>query len=700
MKTNTQNQQIQKTLVGNNCEKVKFSETIIKKRNSIQIDSNKTINNLLCKPKVKDSNTQTDYDSTSFNSKDSELSYGFIMTDNIENYNKLRKNSLIASDLISKFPYQLLFSDTKPRYQSTLLSKKNNLLDSFIIDKVIDNNELNKIKNGTIEEKNSSIMSQNMDNSILSDSSEIFDIIVKEGLYSERDYIPNEKGLNLNQANSNQNANHDVSNKLKIILSDFSIKECNYSQRSLKAEEIFKEFFKTQNQKILGMIRFDDKEISKLCYILAYNPIKTLKNKQSFKFLISFINDILDEKNGYSFVKNMKLRHIIYDESIFEEFSDLVEKIKNPIFKKIFFKEIDLKEIWKEFTFFTLIKKTKKGETKNTNLVVSILKNVFSDIDFNYKGTILYDFLLKNFTSFSKNKTATYVIQAFIEYILDEDIFITLSENINNILNNNTKSGMFVVQKFLESDYSDENKKIIIDKIMKNSFSLCKKRYASTLIEFLFKTFQAQTIPNFLKSISTNELLDIILDQYGNFIIQKLLQKTLNEDCLNKYLVELLKKLEKIIDYIDSEKIWIKWTDTLNHYKEEIKKKRELNKKIKIENEKKILKIKQQISESKHEVKIKNLEVEMVNSPLKASNNYPQFISISTPNQLVYYPPQMTQIAWQNTRLPTFPANQTAPLVYGYPYQQQVFPNQILQIPIRIQTTSNLNSSLYYSPQN
>lgn len=118
------------------------------------------------------------------------------------------------------------------------------------------------------------------------------------------------------------------------------------------------------------------------------------------------------------------------------------------------------------------------------NIVEYFMKHFYSDEP--SKHSTLFNVIDHNFVEFAQSNYTTFVVQAYISYFARDPPFKKIMKNFEQL--SLTRNGVFVVIAGLKG-YKQHKLKQLIDKIISNSEYLCTSKYASTMMEYVFKNF-------------------------------------------------------------------------------------------------------------------------------------------------------------------------------------------------------------------
>ena len=326
-----------------------------------------------------------------------------------------------------------------------------------------------------------------------------------QNLNSNNNFISNFNNLNLLQNNKNKNypINPMIDNTEDLIQNAPNyIKDqtgCRYIQKKIDENPLI-------SNKLFEILY---QYLTALCRDLFGNYVvqKLLENVNP-KYLIRFIELI---SNDF-----LNLATSTYGTRVIQKILEIVV-IKNNI------PEQD-KEIYEQC--FKLINNHITNDivalSSNNNSSHIIIKYVN---EIRYPNNIqLFNEVYKNFLSLCKDKHGCCVIQKCIEAGNQEqkNKLLELSNlNCENLISD--QFGNYVIQFVVNLNLKIVNQKVC--QVLKNNlYQLCKEKYASNVIEkfFLNKSEESLEIIDILLK-NEKMLHELILDQFGNYIIQRIL---------------------------------------------------------------------------------------------------------------------------------------------------------------------------------
>lgn len=182
------------------------------------------------------------------------------------------------------------------------------------------------------------------------------------------------------------------------------------------------------------------------------------------------------------------------------------------------------------------------------------------------KHSELFELIDQNFLEYAQSNYTTFVVQAYLHFYGPEPPFRKILKNFEHL--SLTRNGVFVIIAGLKG-YKQYKLQQLLDKIINNSEYLCTSKYASTMMEFVFRNFGFHVHEKFIQKklnfLYGNSIilsfLDIINNSYGNFIIQKLLH--LVSPTQRK---TLLNEISEIVPYLPKKNVKTKWNAIIDEH--------------------------------------------------------------------------------------------------------------------------------------
>jgi hypothetical protein len=155
-----------------------------------------------------------------------------------------------------------------------------------------------------------------------------------------------------------------------------------------------------------------------------------------------------------------------------------------------------------------------------------IIQKFLEDVKHTKQKSFITNIIRDNFVKISTHKFGCCTIQKFLKETYDEDEkkinLLLVKKHIYQILSN--QYGSYVFQYIIEKEDRD-TKMEILNQILPHLIKICKTKYSSNAIEKCFE-FHFEEIHNVIVSKiceCNNNIKDLIMDPYGNYIIQKAL---------------------------------------------------------------------------------------------------------------------------------------------------------------------------------
>ena len=139
-------------------------------------------------------------------------------------------------------------------------------------------------------------------------------------------------------------------------------------------------------------------------------------------------------------------------------------------------------------------------------------------------GLKIYDIIIENSTELCKNRHGCCVIQKYIEVrdpIMIPKLLDKLIEDSLELITN--QFGNYVIQTILSiGDKKYGN--ILANKITPNVVYYAKEKYSSNVVEKCLQYCDGENFEKLIESIQKEDnLTDLMLDEHGNYIVQKVL---------------------------------------------------------------------------------------------------------------------------------------------------------------------------------
>ena len=379
----------------------------------------------------------------------------------------------------------------------------------------------------------------------------------------ENEYISNTNNFTLNYLNKNFN----LSNKNILFQNKNSSNNVNYNNsNNLNIFEDNNNLINNHETKILNKI----------------NSIKPNLEEEKINLeIISHAPSFIRDQTGCRLIQkkideNPKISNDIFNSLYYELMSMSTDLFGNYVIQKLL-DNISIENLEK-FTELISIKFNYIATSTYGTRVIQKLLEILSKENENKESREIYDnlfnslnkMIIKSIVQLSSDSNSCHIIIKYVNVIK----YPKNCEMFNSVFNNfiplcKDKHGCCVIQKCIEAGINEQKEKLytlsnkycnqlisdqfgnyviqyvvglnneiinknIVKVIMDDLIKLCKEKYASNVIEkFLFvKSFESKEV---IQSIINHEnnLHELIIDQYGNYIIQRILSIVSPEIRLN-----------------------------------------------------------------------------------------------------------------------------------------------------------------------
>lgn len=145
----------------------------------------------------------------------------------------------------------------------------------------------------------------------------------------------------------------------------------------------------------------------------------------------------------------------------------------------------------------------------------------------------IYEIVENQFLSITNSKHGVCVVQKCVSEgntNQKEKILYLINTNIKEIITD--QFGNYLIQYLLTSQEVKLNDiNTILNFILENIFNLCKLKFSANVIEKCFENSNEEIKSRIIKSLVQNDkyLIELLMDQYGNYVVQKALLVTKGE---------------------------------------------------------------------------------------------------------------------------------------------------------------------------
>jgi len=355
----------------------------------------------------------------------------------------------------------------------------------------------------------------------------------------------NDNNLNKNNMNNNMNNNNNIYNNSKsnnspyinknfyeltdeeiINLSCDLIKDqlgCRFMQEKIKSNHQF------ANELLFPKIKFNLKELC--CDNFGNYFLQVLVDILSF-----------DNINKFFDITQNDFTEICISPHGTRVIQKIIDKISaTPILMNRFIYNLNSKDLG-------IIFKSPYGNHMIQKFLGTIHASEYS--------IFIYNYVYKYFLDIADSKHGVCVIQKCVtegEEKQRAKLYELILNNFNNLIKD--QFGNYLIQYILiNTKTEDKFKEIlpIIYKIEENMVNFCKSKYSANVIEKCFENCENMIREHILNSLLTNNsenIVDILIDQYGIYVIQKAFK--INNIIYKNKLIEIINSKEKELKKIN-----------------------------------------------------------------------------------------------------------------------------------------------------
>ena len=166
--------------------------------------------------------------------------------------------------------------------------------------------------------------------------------------------------------------------------------------------------------------------------------------------------------------------------------------------------------------------------------------------DYPKMSSSINEIIISNSQSLAMHRHGCCVLQKYLEgnnRVFKENLIKNLIQNALSLITD--QFGNYVIQSILllnEAKFSEK----IAEKICDNIVYYSKHRYSSNVVEKCFDHCEKKDIAKFIEKLNDmGSVQDLILDEHGNYVIQKVLSNA-NKEIQNKVIEYIIPVLDKI----------------------------------------------------------------------------------------------------------------------------------------------------------
>ena len=357
----------------------------------------------------------------------------------------------------------------------------------------------------------------------------------------------NKSQLSMNSLHSLNSSNKNKSN-LKKTQKNFNGKNNPNKIRNYKEKLIL--MIKSQNSSKTLQKKFEEKNnefISKF-YEQIKNNLFEIFNDQYGNYVIQKFVEQCDKKIISSMLKKLyqlgnmennfnNNKNYLYEISINPYGTRALQKMLDNLGNALTEEDINIILKFSQGNIYPMIK-----DINGNHVIQSIIENI-KNKDY---LTPIYKELCENIIPIMKTKSGSCcVFPKILNNINEEDsdkVINCIIDNIDKLIND--ENANFAIQKIIKLNKNCYNNKIfnyIQDKIIK----LSMQKFSSNVIETFIVNIPYLKEKIIAKIIESNNVINLLCDKFGNYIIQKSLSKANNDDF--NTIIKIIKNNIKIL---------------------------------------------------------------------------------------------------------------------------------------------------------
>ena len=461
---------------------------------------------------------------------------------NFSNYNNLNNNNMNINNI---YQQNILF---KSQTQGKKQRKENYYQKNNIINQNTNfQNNFNYIRNNHVSNYQNSDYNLNQNNIGNINNNNYSNMIIPNNM--NINYYQNSNQSNLYNNNNNQARNNYqmINNIPYLINSDKNIRNKNQSKKGVGNKQ------KRQNLNLLS-----NEEIAKQAYILVkdqngcrYLQKRVENNKDLvpsifFPSILGHFDELSNDQFGNYYIKII-IKYLSND-MIYKLIS-----LIHPSFSKIGTNQFGTKVI----QYLIELLNDEKNFILFVDKIIPHVVNLINDLNgihiiqklltINHQYTqLIYNTIFNNIELISVTRDGSnFIIKKLFDFIDDNNLTLLLN-SINQKLDViiTDQFGNYIIQNILKK-CNILQKYQIIENITKNLVKFSNQKFSSNVVEKCLESEMKENLINEVLKGNNFEL--ILLNEYGNYVIQKALNKAdkNKQNLLLKSLVPLVDKLQK-----------------------------------------------------------------------------------------------------------------------------------------------------------
>ena len=484
--------------------------------------------------------------------------------ENTSNKQKLYTENMSSSSLLN-FNFFNEINSPFSNSEKELISKKTKNAfsnNSNYISSLLTN--VNEEDDYDVKNKSQNFVNEYSQNEDKNDNGNIFDILSKHLNYQSNDSelndsFDNENEKNIENYNNNNIKNNNINDNNNEINDNNN--DINDNNNVINDDKINNENEKNESNNIEDKLKFNDyNELNQEDKIILNNFLNLAKEQSSCRFLqqkinsqqylVKYIFSLITQNINELIIHpygNYLIQNIFFYLSE-DQISKFVNLIKGNLLNismnfygtRVIQKLIDF--IHNQNTMLNLLNGYNNYSIIANDIFASHIIIKLLSFKQMYINSFIYEKINDDLVEISKNRHGCCVIKKILESKSSFNDTI-----INNIINNAMKLiidqyGHYTILYIIQSDLRTYKQKLIMN-IIPNFIHLSIQIYSSTVLEKCFE-FCEDDIKNILYqclgNVTTMKIL--ICDKYGNYVIQKAILKTPNDN-IRYYLFRIISSI-------------------------------------------------------------------------------------------------------------------------------------------------------------
>jgi hypothetical protein len=370
----------------------------------------------------------------------------------------------------------------------------------------------------------------------------------------------NLNGLNNNNNQFNSNTINNNNHKKESL---FKRNSCNFQQPWTNNQDYYSIFNKLQDQVGCRQLqekleeKKNDNNFIQQFYKCIEGNLTNVINHQFGNYVVQKLFDIFLSKNNKKMITNFfsQIKHDLIIISLHNYgtrvFQKILEKLERGKYLDIETEELD--NIFKKLIEQHICDLC--PDINGNHVFQKIVKIFPKD-----KNNFIFEKLAENAFQISKLKQGASIFEnCFLIATKNQKdkVVYTIINDMTNIIND--EYGNYTIQ-LLVSFHNEEYNKIIFDYFKKNLVLLSNQKFSSNVIDRAIIQDNQDSISLINYMINNKLVKDLIVDQYGNYVVQKALSISNGNT-----FIQIIEQIKPMIEKLKSTSIGRKIFDHLNH---------------------------------------------------------------------------------------------------------------------------------------